>query len=187
MTAMSSMRLFVAVWPDADARAALRLLHRKDQPGVRFVPEENWHVTLRFLGRADPREVAAALDDVRVAPTRVQLGPLVELLSDHSVIVRAEGLDDWAAAVNRATREVGDTPPRRRFVGHVTVARLSQRARRQRTALPGVVGAPFAASFTADEFTLVRSHLDPGGARYEVLDSWPAAIGGEPRSGDRRR
>jgi 2'-5' RNA ligase len=39
----------------------------------------------------------------------------------------------------------------------------------------------------ADEFTLVRSHLDPGGARYEVLDSWPAEIGEEPRSGDRRR
>ena len=155
MTAMSSMRLFVAVWPDADACAALRLLHRKDQPGVRFVPEENWHVTLRFLGRADPREVAAALEGARVAPTRVQLGPLVELLSDHSVIVRAEGLDGWA-----------------------TAARLSQRARRQRTDLPRIVGAPVAASFTAAELTLVRSHLDPGGARYEVLDRWPAHTGG---------
>ena len=174
---MSSMRLFVAVWPDADACAALRLLHRKDQPGVRFVSEENWHVTLRFLGRADPREVAAALDGVRVAQTRVQLGPLVELLSDHSVIVRAEGLDGWATSVNRATRELGDAPTRRRFVGHVTLARLSQRARRQRTALPGIVGAPFGATFRADELTLVRSHLDPGGARYEVLDSWPADVG----------
>lgn len=184
---MSSMRLFVAVWPDADASAALRLLHRKDQPGVRFVPEDNWHVTLRFLGRADPREVAVALDDVRVAPTRVQLGPVVELLSDHSVIVRAEGLDDWAAAVNRATRELGDAPPRRRFVGHVTLARLSQRARRQRASLPGVVGTPLAASFTADEFTLVRSHLDPGGARYEVLDRWSARSDGGPLSDEQRR
>src|SRR5688500_16301184 len=171
---MSSVRLFVAVWPDADACAALRMLHRKDQPGVRFVPEENWHLTLRFLGHGDPREVAAALDGVRVAPTGVQLGPLVELLSNHSVVVRADGLDEWATAVSSATRELGDAPPRRRFVGHLTLARLSQRARRRPAALPRIVGAPFAASFTADELTLVRSHLDPGGARYEVLDRWPA-------------
>jgi 2'-5' RNA ligase len=186
MTAMSWMRLFVAVWPDSEASAALRLLHRKDQPGVRFVPEENWHVTLRFLGRAEPREVAAALDDVRVAPTRVRLGPVVELLSDHSVIVRADGLDGWAAAVNTATRDLGDTPSRRRFVGHVTLARLSQRARRQQAALPKIVGAPFAASFTAAELTLVCSHLHPGGARYEVLDRWPADAGGGARPGNER-
>jgi 2'-5' RNA ligase len=171
---MGIARLFVAVWPDEEACSALRALHRKDRPGVRFVPEENWHVTLRFLGQADPREVAAALDDVRLAPTQVRLGPVVELLSDHSLIVRAEGLEAWAAAVAKATREIGDAPPRKRFVGHVTLARLSQRVRRRRAALPGVVGTPFAASFVADELTLVRSHLDPGGARYEVLDAWPA-------------
>jgi 2'-5' RNA ligase len=187
MTAMPSMRLFVAVWPGADACAELRLLHRKDQPGVRFVAEQNWHVTLRFLGRADPREVAAALDGVHVPATRVTLGPVVELLSDHSVIVRAGGLDGWATAVNRATRELGDAPPRRRFVGHLTLARLSQRARRQQAALPRIVGAPFAASFRADEFTLVRSHLDPGGVRYEVLDRWPAGGVGGTAPGDPRR
>jgi 2'-5' RNA ligase len=186
MTAMSSMRLFVAVWPDADACAALRLLHRKDQPGVRFVPEENWHVTLRFLGRGDPREVAAALDGVSVAPSRVRLGPMVELLSDHSIIVRADGLDGWATAVTTATRGLGDAPARRRFVGHLTVARLSQRARRRQAALPRIVGAPVSASFMADELTLVASHLDPGGARYEVLDSWPAEAGGRDAPGCRR-
>ena len=43
-------RLFVALWPAEDAIAELRALPRKDQLGVRFVPPENWHVTLRFLG-----------------------------------------------------------------------------------------------------------------------------------------
>lgn len=187
MTVVSSIRLFVAVWPDAEARAELRLLHRKDEPGVRFVPEENWHVTLRFLGAADPRSVAAALGGVRLAPARVQLGPMVELLGDHSVIVRAGGLDEWATAVNRATREFGDAPLRRRFVGHVTLARLHRRGRRQRVPLPRVVGAPFAVGFDATEFTLVRSHLDRGGARYEVLDSWPAEVGGGPQSDNGQR
>jgi len=170
---MGSARLFVCVWPDASATEALHLLHRKDQPGVRFVPDENWHVTLRFLGQAEPRAVIEALTDVRVAPTEVHLGPVVDLLSDHSVIVPAGGLDEWATAVNRATRGLGDAPIRKRFVGHVTLARLSGRARRERKP-PGVVGTPVSARFTATEFTLVVSHLDPGGARYDVLATFPA-------------
>ena len=49
-------RLFVALWPPDEVREELRQLHRKDQRGVRFVPEDNWHVTLRFLGEADVDE-----------------------------------------------------------------------------------------------------------------------------------
>lgn len=171
---MGSARLFVGVWPDEHVAEALRLLHRKNQPGVRFVPEENWHLTLRFLGQADPDAVAAALIDVEVAPTKVSLGPVVDLLSDHSVVVPASGLDEWAAAVNRATRELGDAPIGRRFVGHLTLARLSGRARRQRNARPSVVGTPVSATFMADEFALIVSHLHPDGARYETLARFPA-------------
>lgn len=172
---MGTARLFVAVWPDDTARAALAVLQRKDRPGVRYVPEENWHVTLRFLGQADPREVAAALDHVRVAPAEVSVGPVVELLSDHSIVVHAAGLDDWAAAVNRATRGLGDARPRKRFVGHVTLARLSGAMRRGGVGPPGVVGTPVATSFTATDVALVASHLDPRGARYETLATFPAS------------
>ncbi|HWL44760.1 MAG TPA: RNA 2',3'-cyclic phosphodiesterase [Ilumatobacter sp.] len=171
---MATARLFVCVWPDDDASAELRLLHRKDQPGVRFVPEQNWHVTLRFLGEADPRPVAEALAGVRVDPAEVMLGPVVELLSDHSVIVAAEGLDEWAEAVNRATRGLGTAAIRKRYVGHVTLARLSGRARRGQGRLPGVIGTPVAASFRATELALVMSHLGPAGARYETLATFPA-------------
>ena len=55
-------RLFVAVWPPEAVAAELTALHRKDQRGVRFVRPENWHITLRFLGDADPDEVIDALD-----------------------------------------------------------------------------------------------------------------------------
>lgn len=171
---MGTARLFVAVWPDAGAAEALRLLHRKDQPGVRFVPEENWHITLRFLGQADSRPVTEALAGVRVEPVEVFLGPVVELLSDHSVIVPAGGLQPWATAVNRVTGGLGEAPIRRRFVGHVTLARLSGRARRHQVQLPGVVGTPVAAAFVARQFSLVASHLRPEGARYEVLERFEA-------------
>lgn len=171
---MALARLFVAVWPDDATCEDLRRLHRKPRPGVRFVPPENWHVTLRFVGQGNPAELAAALVDVAVTPATVRLGPVVDLLSNHSVVVPADGLSEWAAAVNRATRGLGDAAIRRRFVGHLTLARLNARVRRDPALLPDVVGTPFSASFTASEFTLVASHLDPSGARYEVLDTFPA-------------
>ena len=43
-------RLFVAAWPDAETIERLRALGRPDEPDVRWVPERNLHVTLRFLG-----------------------------------------------------------------------------------------------------------------------------------------
>ena len=52
-------RLFIAVWPPEDVVSELTSLQRKDQRGVRFVPPDNWHITLRFLGDADPDQVIA--------------------------------------------------------------------------------------------------------------------------------
>ena len=58
-------RLFVCLWLPDHACEALKMLHREDQVGARFVTPENWHVTLRFIGKTDPTVVAAAIDAMR--------------------------------------------------------------------------------------------------------------------------
>jgi len=168
-------RLFVAVWPSDEACVDLSVLPRKDQPGFRFVPEENWHVTLRFLGDAHPREVAEALDGVTFPSTEVHLGPVVEYLGDDSLIVHATGCETLNGLVNRATAHLGDTPIRQRFVGHVTVARLGRGASNQRSRWgePAIVGMAFSSSFIATEVVLAQSHLESDGARYEIVARWP--------------
>ena len=55
-------------------------LPRKDQRGVRFVPPGNWHVTLRFLGEADPADVCAALEHVALPRATVRIGPGVDVM-----------------------------------------------------------------------------------------------------------
>jgi LigT like Phosphoesterase len=60
-------RLFVAVWPPDEVLETLRAPGRRDRRGVRFVHPNKWHITVRFLGQADPATVAAALD--RAAPS----------------------------------------------------------------------------------------------------------------------
>jgi 2'-5' RNA ligase len=160
-------RLFVAVWPPEEVVAELMSLRRKDQRGVRFVPPQNWHLTLRFLGEADPDVVAAALDDADFPGATVRLGPGVDVVADRALVIPADGLDELAAAVDGRTASIGQ-PPRKRFLGHLTLARIKPHA-----AMPPALGAYLTASFEVEEIALVRSRLHPEGARYETLTTWP--------------
>ena len=160
-------RLFIAVWPPDDVAAELSALHRKDQRGVRFVAPDTWHVTLRFLGEAREADVMDALDGLSAAPAQVRLGPAVDVLGDRALVLPATGLDALADEVTRLTGHLGD-PPRKRFVGHLTLARV-----KPNVPMPRALGTFFSAEFVADEIALVQSRLDPSGARYETIATWP--------------
>lgn len=135
---------------------------------MRFVPPENWHITLRFLGDTDPGHVVAAMDGVGLPSATAVLGPGVDVLSERSLVVPVDGLDDLAAIVTRLTGDIGERPPRRPFRGHLTLARL-----KRDVPLPEAMGAWTRSTFQVEEVELVRSRLEPDGARHEVLVSWP--------------
>lgn len=160
------MRLFLAAWPPEHVLATLRELPRKDRRGVRFVPEENWHVTLRFLGDASVDAVMASLDDAGLPTVTARLGPGVDMLGERLLVAPVHGVDDLAAAVRRATNGIGESDPKR-FVGHLTLARLKPGAD-----LPPAMGAPVSAEWTIDEVALVQSRLHPDGARYTTVATW---------------
>jgi len=151
---------------------------RPEAPRLRWLPRAQWHVTLRFLGDADPDEVAAALVVVpwgEIAPVDVRLGPATSLLGDDVVMVSAEGCDDLAVRVVAATGHLGqpaEVGPRgyRPFVGHLTLGQF-------RGELPsGSVGSPVSVSFRADEVLLVASRTLPEGAVHEVIAAF--SLGG---------
>jgi len=67
---MATARLFVAVVPPATVRAELAAL-AIPLGGMRWTPEENLHLTLRFIGDTEPEKqtrIEAALTRVRVEP-----------------------------------------------------------------------------------------------------------------------
>jgi 2'-5' RNA ligase len=168
-------RLFVAVWPSEDVEAEVRSLPRKGQDGARFLRPETWHVTLRFVGEADPGAVADAIDAavaVRPLPgADLRFGPAVDLLGERQLVVPVHGADDLAAAVVAATGALGEPPPRRRFVGHLTVARLQPR--RPGFRMPAALGAPIQAEQVVEHVALVESRLHPEGPEYTTLHTWP--------------
>lgn len=146
----------------------LRALPRKDQQGVRFVPPDNWHVTLRFLGDEQSERVEAAMHGVSLPAARARVGPGVDVLGRHSVIAPVAGLDDVAAAVVAGTDGLGEVDARSTFTGHITIARV-----RRGAIVRNVVGLPCAAEFEVREVALVESQLRPTGARYQTLATWP--------------
>lgn len=162
-------RLFLAVWPPEHVVEALCALPRKDQRGVRFVDPERWHVTLRFLGECDEREVADAMEGIDAPPADARLGPGIDVLGDRALVVPVHGVDELAAELTRRTAVLGQ-PPRKRFVGHLTLARLKPGA-----TLPKAMAMHVAEQWLVDEVALVHSRLHPDGARYTTVATWPLA------------
>lgn len=162
-------RAFVAVWPPPAVTDALAALPRPAVEGVRWVPEENLHVTLRFLGDADHEEVADRLRQASLPAATAALGPTVTMLGRHVVVVPVAGVDPLAAAVRAATEGLGEAP-RRRFSGHVTLARC-----RRDDAGREVCGAAVQLEFPVGEVTVVTSETHPDGARYTRRATVPTA------------
>lgn len=160
-------RLFLAVWPPDDLVSELMSLRRKDQRGVRFIPPERWHVTLRFFGEADIDDVEAAVDAIELPPAIATIGPAVDVLGERVLVIPVAGLDTLADEVTRGTRHLGEPPSRRPFAGHITIARVQRAVR-----MPPALGALVEGTFEVDELALVRSRLDPDGAQYETIATW---------------
>jgi 2'-5' RNA ligase len=161
-------RLFVAVWPPDDLLDRLADAERPRDQGVTWMPQEHLHVTLRFLGEADVDEVVARLDAVPLPAATAVVGPAIDVMRERTLVLPVAGVDDLAAVVQHALRGVGTEPERRRFVGHMTMARLSRTARPDRS-----VGRRFDACFDVDEVALVHSTLTPTGSIYDTVTTWP--------------
>ncbi|WP_208029645.1 RNA 2',3'-cyclic phosphodiesterase [Rhabdothermincola sediminis] len=160
-------RLFIAVQPTEEVLDALAALPRPDDPGVRWTRREHWHVTLRFLGEADPEEAAEALAGLDQPETEALLGPAVSRVGRFVVAIPVQGLDELAAAVRALTAGIGEPPDPRPFTGHLTLARLGRRA------ACGLAGAPFSARFPVREVELLRSTLTAEGPIHEVIARRP--------------
>ena len=160
-------RLFAALWPTPEVVEQLKQLERPNIDGLRWTTEDQWHVTLQFLGEGDPHAMAAKLAGARwtTRPLDVRLGPESTLLGREIVCLPASapGLEKIARQVS----EVTGVKRTNRFKGHLTLARARNKV--PKAMLEGLKGTQFEAAWTAESVALVRSSLNPGGARYETV------------------
>ena len=168
-------RLFVAVWPPEEVLDLLAALERPEVTGLRWTRRDQWHVTLRFLGGVpDPAPVVEALAGLHLLAADAVLGPAVDRFGRRIVHVPVAGLEAIAAGVVGATARLGQPPDDRPFHGHITLARVADRAK---VDLRPLTGRAINAEWRVDAICLVESRLSPAGARYEVLERFPSADG----------
>ncbi len=169
---MATARLFVAVWPPDEVVERVAAHDRPEVVGLRWTRRPQWHVTLRFFGRADVGEARAALNDLVVPTAAVEavVGPAVGRFGQRVLQVPVCGLDGLAAAVVSATAGVGDPPEDRPFAGHLTLARV---AKSGRVDLRALTGQAITGTWAVTEVTLVESRLSSAGATYQTVESVP--------------
>ena len=191
-----TLRLFFAVPVPDDARLRIGELIDEVQASVgdgtariRWVRIDGLHLTLRFLGptpegRRAPLEAAAEKIGGVTAPFEVGLGgggAFPSIARPRSLWVGvgqgAEQLAELAQRLTAAAGECGLVLDTRPFTPHLTIARTDG-VRLGPTAALTLAHAAEALDirFEVDRFTLFRSLLGGGPARYEPLHE--ARLGG---------
>jgi len=181
----SSTRAFLALDLPAEARAAAadataRLRRACGEGDVKWVPPENLHVTLRFLGSLDPealaraRAVVADLDQ-RFDAVTVGWSRLGAFPSPRRPSVLWLGLADGEQRLSHLAREVerrlraarfgrADKP----FAAHVTIGRVRRGRRLIWPTESDRLTTPDGA-FSMRAIVLYQSRLTPAGPHYAPL------------------
>jgi RNA 2',3'-cyclic 3'-phosphodiesterase len=177
------LRLFVAAEVPEDVRAAVAGAVsplRERFPKARWVPGQNQHVTLKFLGSTYPRLVEWVTSAVGgVASRHVAFETRVRDLGAFPNARRARVL--WAgldagSAFERLAADLDEAlsrefePEKRAFTPHLTVARFDP---------PVPVDAEEigyeSPAFGVDRIVLFRSHLRRPAPVYEAIETYPLA------------
>lgn len=176
-------RLFTALEIPSDVALRLSLL-KGGLPGARWIDLANYHVTLRFIGDIDGRtaeEIAGALDRVYRPPFRLSLSGLDCFASGraaHALYARVEptpALVELQAEHERIMQRIGLPAEPRRFVPHVTIARLKGTPTGEVARWLAEHGDFRGLSFEVDRFVLYSSRASVGGGPYLVEEAYPLA------------
>lgn len=168
------LRLFVGLAVPVALAERLADLQPERGPGIRLVAPADMHVTLHFLGQAEPETVCAALGAVDARPFSLSItGTGSFRLRNGGRIVWAgvdvpAGLEALHAATARALATLGFEPEHRPFRPHITLARLKPRA----DGAPAS-GAAELGSFAVDAFVLYRSDNEGGASHYRAIERFP--------------
>jgi 2'-5' RNA ligase len=176
-------RLFTGLEVPYDVQMALSL-KRGGLHGARWIDPENYHITLTFIGDVDNRtanEVGYELDRLSHSDAfEVRLSTLGTFGGDtpralYAGVENNVALQRLQAAHERVLRRVGVVPDARKFVPHVSLARLRGTAAVEVADYIHHMGHFQSLEFAVGQFVLFSSKASVGGGPYLVEQSYPLA------------
>ncbi len=150
--------------------------------GARWIDPENYHITLRFIGDVDDQtagDIAELLAGLRRRTVEVTLTGLAHFGGDKpraliASVKASRELMELQADHERVMRRLGMGSEHRKFVPHITLARLTRE-----TSVWGVAdyialrGLFMQRSFFAPRFILYSSRDSVGGGPYLAEEIYP--------------
>ena len=176
-------RLFTGLEIPADVGFALSL-KRGGLSGARWIDADNYHITLRFIGDVDHQtanEVADSLDRLSNSMRfEVRMTHLGSFGGDkpralYAGVEPSEALNRLQAAQERVLQRAGLAPEGRKFVPHVTLARLRGTPAFDVARFMAEAGRFEPLQFPVGRFVLFSSRDSVGGGPYVVEQSYPLA------------
>lgn len=150
-------------------------------PGARWVPEDQFHLTLRFIGEVDGgvfADIREGLSDVRADCFSFGLDGLGYFPPRKKPRVLWAGVKPDAGVcalrdkVESVLVRLGLEPEKRKFAPHVTLARLRDTPIRKLTRFLEGNALFSTEQFSVRQFHLYSSVLTPNGAIHQLEESY---------------
>ena len=172
-------RLFTGIEIPSDLATELALM-RGGLTGARWIDSEDYHLTLRFIGDIDPA-TADAVDELMAGIRRKSFMVTLEGLGyfggdkPRAIVAKAQAspaLLELQAEQERLLRRLGLPPEPRRFMPHVTLARMRNASPIAVAHYLGTRGF-LTRRFEAGGFLLYSARDSVGGGPYVVEAEYP--------------
>jgi len=178
-------RLFIAINLSEEIRSGLTRIITRINADFRWIPPENWHLTLVFLGSQPDEAIIPILEAIKQTAQNFP-EPEIEF---EKIIFAPPGREPrmiWLLGSKQTSQILGEIKnnlennliengvrfkiENRQFHSHLTLARFNF-GMSDTPANITVVGQPSIKklSFTTESLDLMESILKPSGAEYEIL------------------
>ncbi|MCH2189542.1 MAG: RNA 2',3'-cyclic phosphodiesterase [Gammaproteobacteria bacterium] len=178
-----TIRSFIALSIPEEATNQLGDLSAKmsyqDKSGaIRWVDQENYHLTLAFLGDQTERDLENLAESLDQCVLQTEFASRISMISPFpenkpklmaALVEKNEPLSSLHRQVLSAVNSIGMAMDKRKFNPHITLGRY----RHSRNEFSGGIPANFNCELYFDEVVLFESTLTSSGAEYEAIYRFP--------------
>ena len=157
---------------------AAKMSYQDKSGALRWVDQENYHVTLAFLGQQSQEDLEALAEKLDESLLQTEFSSAVTHISPFpetkpklmaALVDKSDSLIDLHRQVVSSINATGLVMDKRKFIPHITLARY----RHSKNEFAGGVPTNIDCDLFFDEVVLYESVLTSSGAEYEPIYRFP--------------